>query len=483
MLNYTFCKHRGDEMHKISADVLVIGGGVVGSSILRELSLYDLKAMLVEKQPDVCEGTSKANSGIVHTGFDAKPGTVEAECLRRSRSLWPQLVEKLRIPLIPCGAVMVATNDEEWHAIQTKYIPSAAANGVEVNLVDRETLRAMNPDVTESAFGGLAIPGESICDPFWAARAHAELAVLNGAQVLLGNGVTAIDPIADGFLVRLEDGTVIEAGFLVNAAGLWSDEISRMLGDDSFEITPRKGEFLLTEEHIGITQIILPVPTAKSKGILVSPVIFGGFLLGPTAEDQTDKADRSTSEQGMNTIRDGTEKLIPGISGKTSIRQFAGVRAVCSTGDFVIRPSETAPRMVHAAGIRSTGLSASPGIAQMVVEQLVSVGLILTPKVERIDSLDDIFNSDESNPGEIVCMCRSITKQEIAGALSRPLAPRTIDGIKRRTGATLGECQGNYCLSPIMDLIRDKTGNANQPMLKGMIGSELAGPMRQGGHR
>jgi glycerol-3-phosphate dehydrogenase len=354
---------------------------------------------------------------------------------------------------------------------------------VEVTVVDRETLLGMNPDVTPSTIGGLVIPGESICDPFWATRGHAELAVMNGAEVLLGSGVASIDRFDHGFIIHLDNGTFLETGYIVNAAGLWSDEIARMVGDESFEITPRKGEFLLTEDDIGITQIILPVPTPKSKGILVSPVIFGGFLLGPTAEDQTDKADRSTSTNGMNLITDGTEKLIPGISGKSTIRQFAGVRAVCSTGDFVIRPSDAAPRMVHAAGIRSTGLSASPGIARMVVEQLASTGLLLTLKEERIESLDDIFNTDESNPGEIVCMCRSITRQEIAGALHRPLAPCTIDGVKRRTGATLGECQGNYCLAPIMDMIRAASGNSGRPMLKGIHGSELYQPPAQEGGR
>lgn len=470
-------------MPNVQADVVVIGGGVVGCSILRELSNYRLNALLVEKQPDICEGTSKANSGIVHTGFDAKPGTIEADCLKRSRELWPGLVEKLRIPFLPCGAVMVATNEEEWQTIQTKYIPNAAANGVEVAVVDRETLLGMNPDVTPSAIGGLVIPGESICDPFWATRGHAELAVTNGAQVLLGSGVSGIDRLDQGFVVSLDNGTRIETGYIVNAAGLWSDEIALMVGDDSFEITPRKGEFLLTEDEIGISQIILPVPTPKSKGILVSPVVFGGFLLGPTAEEQLDKSDRSTSANGMNLITDGTEKLIPGIGGKSTIRQFAGVRAVCSTGDFVIRPAEAAPRMVHAAGIRSTGLSASPGIAQLVVEQLATAGLSLALKEERIEALDDIFDSDESNTGEIVCICRSITRREIAGALNRPLSPCTIDGVKRRTGATLGECQGNYCLAPLMDMIGEASADSVMPILKGVHGSQLFQPPAPGGDR
>jgi glycerol-3-phosphate dehydrogenase len=433
-------------------DVVVIGGGVVGSAILRLLSFYRLKLLLIEKQPDVCEGTSKANSGIVHTGFDAKPGTVEAECLRRSRRLWPRLVEELKIPYLPCGAIMVATTEEEKEMIERVYLPNAEANGVEVQWVSREEILEMNPAVSPRALGGLAVPGEAICDPFWATRAFAELAVVNGAEVMLETGVAAICEEGDGLRLLLDNGGEVSTRYVVNAAGLWSDEIARMIGDDSFSITPRKGQFILTEEQVAISSIILPVPTPTSKGILVAPVVFGGFLLGPTAEDQEDKWDRSTSHAGMEAVLSGCEKLIPGVRAFSTIRQFAGVRAVCSTGDFVIRPSACNARMIHAAGIRSTGLSASPGIAELVVEQLARAGLTLEEKNDAQQSLPDLF-ADERDKGEIVCLCRSITRSEIIHALTRPLPPRSIDGIKRRTGATLGECQGNCCIPRIIDLL------------------------------
>ena len=454
-------------------DVVVVGGGVVGTAILRALSFYQLKLLLVEKQPDVCEGTSKANSGIVHTGFDAKPGTVEADCLRRSREMWPKLVEDLKIPYIPCGAIMVATNDEEKEIIEQTYIPNAQANDVEVQWVSKEELVEMNPAVVASAVGGLAVPGEAICDPFWATRSFAEIAVVNGAEVSLGFGVETIQAHEDGLTVCLENGRRIETRYVVNAAGLWSDEVSRMVGDDSFAITPRKGQFILTEEQVDISTIILPVPTKKSKGVLISPVVFGGFLLGPTAEDQEDKLDRSTTDSGMEAVLAGCEKLVPTVRRYSSIRQFSGVRAVCSTGDFVIGPSQAEPRMIHAAGIRSTGLSASPGIAQRVVEELEKAGLMLTANPDAQAALPDLF-AEERETGEIVCLCRSITKSEILNALHRPLAPKTIDGVKRRTGATLGECQGNCCIPRILDLMAD----VSSPV-KGVAGSYLA--VAQGG--
>ncbi|ASS89639.1 NAD(P)/FAD-dependent oxidoreductase [Aeribacillus pallidus] len=454
-------------------DVVVIGGGVVGTSILRKLSYYDLDIALVEKQPDVCEGSSKANSGIVHTGFDAPPNTVEAEALKRSRELWPQLVEDLKIPFIPCGAVMIATSEEEKEIIEKKYIPNAEANGVEVSWISREEILEMNPAVTDKVIGGLLIEGESICDPFTATRSHAELAALNGAEIYLGAGVVNIEKCSEGLKLILEDGKEIMTRYAVNAAGLYSDQIARLIGDESFTITPRKGQFLLTEERVEISQVILPVPTPKSKGTLVSPVAFGGFLLGPTAEDQEDKTDFSTTEEGLEKVLAGCEKLVPGSREYESIRQFAGLRAVCSTGDYVIRPSEADKRLVHAAGIRSTGLSASPGIAELVAEQLQSVGLELIEKEDALYETPNLFDdSEEDQTGEIVCLCRSITRGEIENALKSPLPPTTIDGIKRRTGATLGDCQGNCCIPKILEIMEEHGVSSDRP-LKGLQKSYL----------
>lgn len=456
-------------------DVVVIGGGIVGTSILRKLAANNLKVVLVEKQPDLCEGASKANSGIIHTGFDAKPGTIEAECLRISRELWPQLIEDMKIPYVACGAVMVATSEEEKLSIEQTYIPNAEANGVDVEWMSKEELLELNPAVTPNALGGLSIPGEALADPFWATRSFAEIAVMNGAEVMLGAGVQRIDTLEEGFNVVLENGQEIVSKYLVNAAGLWADEIARMIGDASFTLTPRKGQFVLTEEAVPVSQIILPVPTKKSKGILFAPVVFGGYLLGPTAEDQEEKWDRSTTAEGIEAVLSGCEKLIPTARSYESVRQFAGVRAVCSEGDFIIRPSAVNQRMVHAAGIRSTGVSSSPGIAELVAKQLVKAGLQLVEKTEYETEIPELFGeANEQETGEIICLCRSISRGEIMNALSRPISVFTVDAVKRRTGAILGECQGNCCIPKILDLIEEKTGRREPRPLKGLQDTYLA---------
>jgi glycerol-3-phosphate dehydrogenase len=266
----------------ISADVLVIGGGVVGCAILRELSRYDASVALVEGRPDIGDATSKANSAIVHTGFDAPPGTLEARLLAEARDMWPQVLEQLRIPYLQTGALMVATNGKEHAALTDEIIPRARHNGVTVQPLTRAELLDRAPYLTSEAVGGVLVEGEGVIDPFWTTCAYCENAVRNGAAVYLGHAITAMTVESRGLTARTSDGATFTAQVVVNAAGLWADEVARLAGDDSFHLTPRKGQFILTKEDHGVAQVILPVPSKISKGILVAPAVFGGVLLGPT---------------------------------------------------------------------------------------------------------------------------------------------------------------------------------------------------------
>ena len=443
-------------------DVVVIGGGIIGSAIIHSLSRYNIKSALVEKEPDLCEGTSKANSAILHTGFDAPPGTIEAEALKRSRRLWPDLITNNGLLYEKRGAVMVATDEEEERTITEKYIRNAELNDVDVRWISKDELHQRNPVVTDQAIGGLLIEDEAIIDPWNAVYRLSEVARQNGANILLNKAVRSIDVTNYGFTLNINEDEKIETKYLINAAGLFSDNIAGMISDESFNITPRKGQFIVTKEKVDITNIILPVPTKTSKGKLITPAVFKGHLLGPTAEDIGNKKDRSTTESGFEEIREGCRKLIPESENYTSVKQYAGLRSVCSEDDFVIRPSEKNPKMIHAAGIRSTGLSAAPGVAEMIVGILKQSDLTMNKKTEWKSSFSTEYASQPDDE-EIICLTRNITKGQIREVLSREVTPKNIDGIKRRTTALLGECQGSCCLPKILDIILEMD-NAQEPI-------------------
>lgn len=432
-------------------DVVVIGGGIVGAGILHKLSQFNINVVLLEKEPDLADGISKANSAIIHTGFDAPPNSLEAEALKRARTIWPELVKNHHLMFEKRGAVMVALNEKEKEIIMNKYIKNAAENEVEVKWISREEVLQSNPVVNPNNVGGLLIADESIIDPWEAVYKFVEVAKQNGAEVRLNSEVKSIKEIDNAVEIELEDGITITTNYVVNAAGLFADDVARMVGDDSFTITPRKGQFIVTKSKVNITNIVLPVPTPTSKGKLVIPAVFKGHLLGPTAEEHDDKYDLSTNEEGFEEIRRETSKLIPESIDYHSVKQYAGNRSVCSESDFVIRPAQTTHRMIHAAGIRSTGLSASPGIAEMITEQLQKLGLDLKTKDNWIAEVQEQQNQCDNN--EIICLTRNITRGQIIDALTKDVAPTNIDGLKRRTTVILGECQGSCCIPKIIDIM------------------------------
>ena len=436
-------------------DVLVIGGGVVGCTILRELTRYQASVALVERNPDICEGTSKANSAIVHTGFDAPPGSLEAQLLAAARGLWPAVIADLHIPYVQTGALMLAITPADLQAIEHEIIPKAEHNGVLLQRLTREEVLERAPSVNPEVLGGLLIEDEGVINPFRTTHAYCENAVLNGAEVFTGETVVALQVEDQRVSVRTGSGRQFSASLVINAAGLWSDEIARLAGDDSFTITPRKGQFMLVEEDHGIEQIILPVPNRVSKGILVTPTVFGGLMLGPTAEDVDNKGDLATTGAGLQAIRDGLRNLVPDVARVDSVRQFAGLRAVGSESDYIIRSSTAGPRLLHVAGIRSTGLSASPALGRYV-SGLVrdELGLLLCENFQP--ELPEYQVEKQSDEGDVVCLCCSITRGEILAALRSPLPPASLDSLKRRTGAMLGQCQGNLCLPRIFTFFQQE---------------------------
>jgi glycerol-3-phosphate dehydrogenase len=455
------------------ADVVVVGGGVIGCAIAWALASRGIEGVVVvEREPDVGEGASKANSAIVHTGFDAQPGTVEATMLRRAAALWPEVVDRLGVPFLATGAVMLARSPADVDRLRTAIRPTAETNGVDTALLDRTELRELAPYVTEDAIAGLVVPDESIIDPFWLTRAYAEAAMAGGARVLRGVAVAGLAIDGDGVDVTLSDGRRMRAHQVVDAAGLWADEVARMAGDADLTISPRRGQFLISEESFGVDRIVLPVPGPMGKGMLVTPIVFGGLLLGPTALDVDDKGDRGIRDEDAEAIRRATAALVPAVAGAIPVRAFTGLRPVPSTGAFVLRPSSAGDRLWLACGIRSTGISVSPSVAERVADDVLAArGWAARPRLLAPPP----FELPES-PGRVVCLCRGVSEGELRTACRRPLGPTTLDAVKRRGGAMFGDCQGNLCMVDVAGVLADELQRPITSIEKGASGSWVFAP-------
>lgn len=442
-----------------SADVVVIGGGVVGCAIARELARFDLSIVVLEKAPDVATGTSKANSGILHAGFDAEPGTWKARLNVRGSKLYADLAEGLGIPRKATGSLVVARSEAELTSLEGLK-RRGVDNGVAgLELWSREQLLAREPNVSPEALGALWAPTGAIVCPFIATVAFAENAIRNGARLITECGVTGFD-IAGGAIaaVRTDRGR-IATRYVVNAAGLFSGEIARMAGDDSFTIHPRRGEYILFDRSVGpiVKAVLFPAPDKVSKGILVAPTVHGNTFIGPNALDVDDPGNLETTADGLAGIVAGARRIVPGLPLGTAITEFAGLRAAAGK-DFVIGPSPTTRGLVHAAGIQSPGLTSAPAIGEAIVEILGEVGLRLRTKVDfvpdnpakpKFHELDRDAQAAlvEADPlyGRVICRCETITEGEIVAAIRAPCGARTVDGVKRRVRAGAGRCQGGFC--------------------------------------
>ena len=468
------------------ADVVVIGGGIVGTAILRELSKYDLRCLLVEKEPDVAVGTTKANSAICHAGFDAPTGTWKQKTNVRGNALYHQLQEELDLDIKWTGSLVVATNDEEIKHLQV-LLERGRANGVSgLEILSREEVLAKEPNLV-TAKAALWAPTAGVMWPFGCAVAFAQCAVQNGAQVICDCAVT-------GFVK--EDGAVtvvnttkgaIRTKVVINAAGVYAEEIAKLAGDDSFTITPRKGEYILFDKMAAPSLVygaIFPCPNEKSKGIMICTTTHGNTFIGPNANEQASKEDTSVTPDGMNEVIAGARKLIPNLPMGASITEFAGLRAVSSTGDFILGASGV-PGFINAAGIQSPGLAAAPAIAEVVAEA-VSREMYLRKKtgwngrLPKKPAFNRMTASEKQKMieknrlyGRVICRCETVTEGEIVDAIHQPVGARTVDGVKRRTRAGMGRCQGGFCGPRVTQILARELGIPVEKVLKERQGSEL----------
>lgn len=442
-----------------SADVVVIGGGIVGTAILRELSKYDLKCVLVEKEPDVALGTTKANSAILHAGFDAPTGSLKAITNVRGNKLYHELEKELDLDIKWTGSLVAATTDEEMETLQ-ELLKRGHANGVEgLQILSKEEVLEQEPNLT-TVKGALWAPSAGVCWPFGAAIAFAECAVQNGAEVIRDCRVLGFVK-EDGKIVGVETSKgAIAAKYVVNAAGVYADEVAKLAGDDTFTITPRKGEYILFDKTACsslVYGVVFPTPTKKSKGILVCTTTHGNTFIGPNANEMDSKEDLAVTAEGMNEIMTSARKLIPNLPMGAAITQFAGLRAVSSTGDFILGASDKVENLYNAAGMQSPGLTAAPAVGEMIAAEIARVsGAAKKADFKAALPKKKVFNhmtntekaeaiSENNLFGRVICRCETITEGEIVEAINSPVGARTVDGVKRRTRAGMGRCQGGFC--------------------------------------
>jgi glycerol-3-phosphate dehydrogenase len=459
-------------------DVVVIGAGIVGSAIARELSGHQLTVALVEARDDVGDGTSKANTAILHTGFDAKPGTLESALVSRGYHLLSEYARHTGIPIENTGAILVAWDEEQLNALPSLRDKAEANGYLHCELIDADSVYAQLPALGPGALGGLTVPDESIICTWTVNLALATDAVNRGVTLLTDHRVEAVDVDAGTTTLHTDRGPV-RTRWVVNAAGLGADLIDALFGFSRFTVTPRRGQLIVYDKLARplVDKIVLPVPTARGKGVLISPTIYGNVMLGPTSEDLQDRTATGTSEGGFAFLLDKGRGLMPRLLDEEVTATYSGLRAAIDHGDYLI---EADPHLHYllVGGIRSTGLTAGMAIAEHVRDQLISAGLTLTPREHlptppTMPNLGEAFarpyqqaDKIEHDPayGRIVCFCERVTEGELRDACHSVIAPTALEGLRRRTRVMNGRCQAFFCGAEVQSLFeRESRGKRPTP--------------------
>jgi glycerol-3-phosphate dehydrogenase len=493
----------------IHTDVAIIGAGVAGACIARTLSAYRLDVCMLDKECDVSFGTSKANSGIIHGGFHHPRKYLKARLELQGNLMYDRLQRELDFPFKRCGIVVAAMSDEEMKYVQHLYAQGLENGSLGLELCSRERVLALEPKLNGDVVGGLYAPSGGIVEPYRFVFSVVESAQHNGVEVLTdfkvvaaeaesgsgggstgagaggsgaaaqasgggsggGAGVSGGGSTGARTVLHAEDGRAVSARYVVNAAGLFADQVSKILGAEEFEITPRKGEYYLLDRATKAApeRVLFPVPTQVSKGMLVIPTVEGTVLVGPTADPIDDKDDASTNAEKLDQIFDSARRMVPSVSTGDVITSFAGLRPTLSGNDFYIDISERVPNLIQVAGIQSPGLTAAPAIGEYVKELLKRAGCELTEKsdydpfVTKLPRFRDRNRYDteeliQSDPAfaNIVCRCEEVSEAEIRAAIAR--GHTTLDGVKYFTRAGMGRCQGGFCTYKIIKTLMEETG-------------------------
>ena len=481
-------------------DVAIIGAGVVGSALFRELGKYSLSTVLIEKENDVALGCSRANSAIVHAGYDPPTGSLMARFNVAGNKMYPKLCADLSVPFRLNGSLIVALTEAEIPHLRQLY-ENGTKNGVEgLEIIGAEEVRRLEPNLKESICGALVAPTGGIVGSYEFTTALAENGVANGGDVRLNSEVVKIEKFQENgllsenlatpngfFKTTFSNGEFVVSRFLVNAAGIYSDVVQQMIGQKRFKVTPRKGEYYILDKRQGnlVDRTIFMCPSKLGKGVLISPTVHGNLLVGPDAQDGEDKEDVSTTRQGLDFVRDMSKLLSDRVDFSDGIRNFAGLRVLPDGKDFIIELDPNVHGLLNLAGIKSPGLTSAPAIAVYAVELLANAGLELkdnpnfNPIREEVRFASLAPGEKEAlikkNPlyGRVICRCEQITEAEIIESIKRPLGARTLDGVKRRCRPGSGRCQGGFCGPRVLEILSRELGISKEKIDKDKVGSYI----------
>jgi glycerol-3-phosphate dehydrogenase len=454
-------------------DVIIIGGGISGCAVAWKLAHYNLKILLVEKEADVATGTTKANTAIIHAGYNADPDKLKGRLNVKGNEQIKEISKKLNVPFREIGSLVVGLQNDNLQVIDQLYAKGKENKVKNMKIVDRKWLRENEPNISPKAVKALWAPTAGIITPWEFALAMAQNAVANGAEVKLETAVLDIITDSDQVQgVKTNQGNFY-ADYVVNAAGLYADEIAQLVGIEKIKITPRKGEYYIYDQakDFAVNHVIFPVPTPISKGIVVTPTVENNLLIGPTSEKVASKQDLATTRSGLLEVISGAKKLYPDLDLKDTIRVFAGLRAADETEDFVIEAAPHLKGFINVAGIQSPGLSSATAIAGFTVEIMEAQGLELSEKKEVIETRPEPVRfyemtnqaranliSKNKDYGQIICRCETVSYQEIIDAIHGPVGARTVNAVKRRTRAGAGRCQGGFCGPRVVEIIAHELG-------------------------
>lgn len=460
----------------MSYDIVIIGAGITGTMLARDLSKYQLKIALVDKENDVASGATMANSAIVHTGYDPEEGTLKGKLNVIGANLYPKILEDLHCKYKTVGAFICACGNEEEKHLDV-LANRASKRNIEYEFLTGDKARELEPNLNDDVTKVLSFPTTKIIYPWEVAIACTEVAIKNGVELFLNEEVKGIDKKDNLYIVQTTNQS-FETKIVINASGIHADKISNMVSNNtSFTMTPRKGEYYVIDHNINyVDHVIFPVPSSKGKGVLAVPTVYGNTLIGPNSDYISGTVDTGTSTLGLEYVRENIVKTMKNVPFQYTIRHFAGLRPSSSSSDFIIEELKDNKGFINVASIESPGLASAPAISEYVIDEFISkdIDLVINEHAvmtrEKPVVMADLTHEEKQekikqNPlyGKIVCRCEEISEQEIIDAIHSTCGATTINGVKRRVRPGMGKCQGGFCEPRVLEILMRELGkNANE---------------------